>query len=298
VRNEVNKGSDANFLQCLDLARGQYAWVLGDDDLLEPHAIQSLLSLLAQDEYDLVYMSSYGFSGGAGLSGEETDAALHRGQVRKDKLGRFAEVVTDGEYFVEKVNALIGLISVLLVNKNRLEATPHPPIEQLCNTNLMQTGWLFPLVHRRMRVLYVWERLVAYRQFNSGGWGICQVFGVRLERIARQYFRDEPELARKLMNGVLQYWMFDSIIQMRHGLHTTMNNEDFAAELRQVFARNWRFWVFVYPVANWPLPMADAWYRCLSLVNRLTRAVQAVWRHVFRHGRYLRPDAGPVGRAL
>lgn len=304
VRNEVNKGSDANFLQCLDLARGQYAWVLGDDDLLESHAIQSLLSLLAEDEYDLVYMSSYGFSGtadvsgGPGTIGEETEAALQRGRVRKDKLGRFAEVVTDGEYFVEKVNALIGLISVLLVNKNRLEATAHPPIEQLCNTNLMQTGWLFPLVHRRMRVLYVWERLVAYRQFNSGGWGICQVFGVRLERIARQYFRDEPELAQKLMNGVLRYWMFDSIIQMRHGLHTTMNNEDFAGELRQVFARNWRYWVFVYPVANWPLAIADGWYWCLSLVNRLTRAAQAVLRHVFRHGRYLRPDGARVEPAL
>ena len=285
VRNEVNRGSDANFLQCLSLARGQYAWVLGDDDLLMPHAIASLLSLLAEGEYDIVYLSSFGFGGGAGqenFSGRQT---------RKDKLGRFAEVVTDGEYFLEKVNALIGLISVMLVNKNLLQATPHPPIEQLCNTNLMQLGWLLPLVHRRMRVLYVWERLVAYRQFNSGGWGICEVFGVRLEKIAHRYFEREPQLARSLMNGVLRYWMFDSIIQMRHGLHTTMNCENFAADMRHIFARNWRYWVFVYPVAQWRLPAADAWYRMFAAINKLTRAVQAVWRHVFRHGRYLQPQS-------
>jgi glycosyltransferase involved in cell wall biosynthesis len=285
VRNEVNKGSDANFLQCLNLARGQYAWVLGDDDLLMPNTIASLLSLLAEGEYDLVYLSSLGFGGEAGqenFSGPQT---------HQDQLGRFAEVVTDGEYFLEKVNALIGLISVMLVNKNLLEVTPHPPIEELCNTNLMQVGWLFPLVRGRMRVLYVWERLVAYRQFNSGGWGICEVFGVRLERIARSYFEREPRLARALMNGVLRYWMFDSIIQMRHGLHSTMNCENFAADIRHIFARNWRYWMFVHPVASWPLPLADAWHCVFAMVNRLTRAAQAMGRHVFRHGRYLRPQS-------
>jgi glycosyltransferase involved in cell wall biosynthesis len=286
VRNEVNRGSDANFLQCLNLARGQYAWVLGDDDLLMPNTIASLLSLLAEGEYDLVHLSSFGFGGEAG------EQKFSGAQVRKDKLGRFAEVVTDGQHFLEKVNALIGLISVMLVNKNLLEVTPHPPIEQLCNTNLMQVGWLFPLVQRRMRVLYVWERLVAYRQFNSGGWGICEVFGVRLEKIARRYFEHEPQLARALMNGVLRYWMFDSIIQMRHGLHSTMNCENFAADIRHIFARNWRYWMFVYPVASWPLPLADAWYRVFSAANRLTRVVQGAWRHMFRHGRYLRPRNG------
>lgn len=286
VRNEVNRGSDANFLQCLSLARGQYAWVLGDDDLLMPHTIASLLELLAESEYDLVYLSSFGFGGEAGQQ------SFSGRQVREDKLGRFAEVVTDGEYFLEKVNALIGLISVLVVNKNLLEATPHPPIDELSNTNLMQVGWLFPLIHRRMRVLYVWERLVAYRQFNSGGWGICEVFGARLEKTARRYFAREPRLARALTNGVLRYWMFDSIIQMRHGLHSTMNSENFAADMRHVFARNWRYWVFVYPVASWVLPAADAWYRVFAMVNRLTRAAQAVWRHVFGHGRYLRPQRG------
>ena len=290
VRNAVNKGSDANFLQCMELARGQYCWVLGDDDLLEPHAIASLLSLLAQDEYDLVYLSSYGFGDG-GFGAGSAEHTFRTSQVRRDGLGRFAEVVTDGEYFVGKANALIGLISVMLVNRNRLKATPHPPIERLCNTNLMQLGWLFPLVHREMRVLYVWERLVGYRQFNSGGWGICEVFGVRLARIASEYFKDEPQLARALMNSVLRYWMFDSIIQMRHGLHTTMKRENFAGELRHRFACNWRYWVFVYPVANWPLRLADAWYRVLSVVNRATRIVQGVWRHVFRHGRYLRPGS-------
>ena len=113
LRNKANLGADANFLQCLDEATGQYVWVFGDDDLLVPDALPNLISLLEQAEVDLVYLSSFSFSGTV-----DTAAARRAGP---DKLGRFAEVIHDSRYFLEKVNALIGLISVRLINKNRLQ---------------------------------------------------------------------------------------------------------------------------------------------------------------------------------
>jgi abequosyltransferase len=278
VRNATNVGADGNFLQCLNLARGQYVWVMGDDDVLLPGALPALLSLLGQKDVDMVYLSSVAFTGKLEAGEAET----------RDKLGRCAEVVTDGAYFLEKVNALLGLISVMIVNKNRLMAAEPPAIEALQDTNLMQVGWLFPLVHRRMAVLYVWERLVAYRSFNSGGWGICEVFGVRLERIARGYFSAEPELTDALMNGVLRYWMCDAIVGMRSGHHAAMNKENFAADVRHVFAGNWRYWVFVWPVAELPLPLAKALHAVLKVWNKLTRVAQGICRHWFGHGEYLR----------
>jgi abequosyltransferase len=282
IRNETNIGSDGNFAQCLRLARGQYCWVMGDDDILLPGAIPSLLSLLDQVDVDMVYLSSTGFSGNF------SDTTL----VTHDQLNRYAELVTDGEYFLEKVNALIGLISVLLVNKNALEAIPHPPIESLRDTNLMQTGWLFPLIHRRMRVLYVWERPIAYRLFNSGGWGICEVFGVRLQHIAAKYFTAEPQLAEQLMNGVLRYWLCNSILSIREGNHAEMNTENFAADIRHLFANNWRFWVFVWPVAELPFPLAKAIHKFLAAWNKFTRITQGLARHWLGHPTYLTPQIG------
>jgi len=283
VRQTENIGADGNFLSCLRTARGQYCWVMGDDDLPLPGAIPGLLSLLGRGEqaggYDVVYLSSVGFSGSLDLGASQA----------RDRLGRYAEVVTDGRYFLEKVNALLGLISVVLINRNRLFATEHPPIEALHDSNLVQMGWIFPLIHRRMRVLYCWERLVAYRSYNSGGWGICEVFGVRLERIARQYFAADPTLACALMNGVLRYWLCDAILEMRRGRHAEMNAENFAQDIRHLFARNWRYWVFIWPVAELPLPAAEAVHRLLALANKLTRAAQALRRHVFGHGEYVRP---------
>ncbi len=291
VRNQANLGADANFLRCLSLAQGVYVWVLGDDDLVMPGAVAALLSLLAQGEatggFDLAYLSSFGFTGRLSQPPSAT--------VLEDRFGRFAEIVTDGAYLLEKVNALIGLISVVVINRDRLMTEPHPPFTNLNSTNLIQTGWIFPLLHRRCRVLFIWQRLLGYRHFNSGGWGICEVFGVRLDRIARQYFAAEPELARALMNGVLRYWLPDSIMLARTGKESAMHVEDIAGLLRPRFRRNWRFWLFVSPVAALPLPLARAVHAALRLLNRITRIVQAAWRHLFLRGTLLRPIAAVSG---
>lgn len=285
VRNSANVGADANFLQCLSLAEGKYVWLLGDDDLIMPGALSALLSLLRQGErsadFDLVYLSSFGFAGA--LAQPPGSAVL------EDRFGRFAEVVTDGQYFLEKVNALIGLISVVIINRDRLFSLSPPAFTDLNGTNLVQAGWIFPLLHARCRVLYVWQRLLGYRHFNSGGWGICEVFGVRLDRIARRYFAAEPALAQSLMNGVLRYWLPDSIMLARTGREASMHVENVAAMLRPVFRRNWRFWCFVYPVVTLPLPLARAAHTAIRVLNRATRIVQAAWRHLFFRGTLLQP---------
>ncbi|MDE1154772.1 MAG: glycosyltransferase family 2 protein [Acidobacteriaceae bacterium] len=280
VRNEANVGADGNFAQCYRLARGQYVWVMGDDDILLPGSLPALVSLLAQQDVDLVYLSSVAFSGKFDLN--------TLGETR-DKLGRYAEFVTDGAYFVEKVNALLGLISVMLVNKNLLEATASPALETLNDTNLLQMGWLLPLIHKRMRILYLWQRLLAYRSFNTGGWGVCEVFGIRLNRIAKRYFAAEPRMAASLMNGVQRYWMFDSIMMLRSGLHDAMNSEDFAKDVRPVFSSNWRYWVFVWPVAELPLPLAKPVHKLLSFCNRVTRIAEGLRHHWLGRPRYMRP---------
>ena len=264
---------------------------MGDDDLLLPGSLNTLVSLLQQQEVDLVYLSSFGFTDQSGLGQQVLDGTVPA-SLTADKLGRCAELVIGGDYFLNKVNALIGLISAMLVNKNRLLATPHPPVETLKDSNLLQLGWLFPLVHRRMTVLYLWQRLLAYRSYNSSGWGVSEVFGVRLQAISTRYFAAEPALSRALMNGVLRYWMCDKVAAIRTGRENqALTPEDFDHILRPVFRRNWRFWIFVYPLAVLPPSLVDPLHRLLNAINRLSRIVEGLLRHTFRHGRYLQPTS-------
>jgi abequosyltransferase len=284
VRNTENIGADANFVQCFTLATGKYLWILGDDDLLTPNAISQLMALLWQGEdtvdFDLVYLASFPFSG---------EYRPVEEKLLKDKFGRFAEVVTDGEYFLNKVNGLITLISTNILNRNRLLKTGFPPIEELNKTSLLQVGWVFPLVHPHCRVLYVWERLVLYRSYNSGGWGIAEVFGRNLNRLSMRYFAAEPKLASALMNGVIQHWFCDSIMSIRLGKHQAMYQEDLIAATKPGFEGNWRFWIFIYPVARAPLWLARPVHGILSKYNRLVRIAHAVFRHIFYRGQLLLP---------
>lgn len=57
VRNTENEGMDGNFVQCFNLSKGKYVWLLGDDDYLNIQILPNLLELLKKDEYGLVHIS-------------------------------------------------------------------------------------------------------------------------------------------------------------------------------------------------------------------------------------------------
>lgn len=44
VRHRVNIGADANFQRCVELCETPYFWMLGDDDKVEPNAVELILS--------------------------------------------------------------------------------------------------------------------------------------------------------------------------------------------------------------------------------------------------------------
>ncbi|PHS25235.1 MAG: glycosyl transferase [Methylophaga sp.] len=56
-REEVNSGVDADFDKAVGYARGDYCWLMTDDDLLKPDAIKKVLSVLG-DEEELIVVNS------------------------------------------------------------------------------------------------------------------------------------------------------------------------------------------------------------------------------------------------
>lgn len=48
VRNVINIGSAGNFPRCFEMVETEWMWLLGDDDLVEPDAIKTVLSKIAQ----------------------------------------------------------------------------------------------------------------------------------------------------------------------------------------------------------------------------------------------------------
>jgi len=61
-RNEQNFGFDRNILKIVELAQGEYCWILGDDDLALPGALRRLVDHLKQaDGIDLLFFEKSDF---------------------------------------------------------------------------------------------------------------------------------------------------------------------------------------------------------------------------------------------
>ncbi len=59
-RNPVNLGIPQNFLNVVNMASGEFAWLIGDDDLLLPQTLDKLLNLFDKNpEVDFFYINTF-----------------------------------------------------------------------------------------------------------------------------------------------------------------------------------------------------------------------------------------------
>ena len=67
--NETNIGGDRNFLKCIQEAKGDYVWLVGDDDLVAPDAVARVLKCIEERRPGLLISDI----GSCSLSGEYVD---------------------------------------------------------------------------------------------------------------------------------------------------------------------------------------------------------------------------------
>jgi abequosyltransferase len=268
VRNAANIGPDANFAQCFDLARGRYFLLFGDDDLVVPGAVDKILGLLEAHDPDIVYLCSYSFS---------SDFMKER---KGDLLGRGYRILTDPLQFARTVNIMLTFISGVIVNRERLLEQPHEPISDFLGTNLIQMSWTLPLLRAHRRSVCVWERLVAGRTNNSGGYNIARVFGVTLKQVSERLLSKQPEISQALSNSALRRWFPAAILDLRSKGAIAVELEEVHTLLSGAHKGNWRLAVFVLPAMYLPMSMAKVWVAFTRLVNKLIYVVHLpdFWR--------------------
>jgi len=258
IRNAENVGPDANFLQCYERAAGKYVWIIGDDDLLRPGAVLQILNCISRDEYDLVYVSSKGF--------RDYPSSLR--PVNPDAKAR---VYTDPAHFVRRVHISTTMISGNIINKDSVGAVDHQPFSRLINSNLIQLGWTFTALRGHRKSLYIEEPLVLYRLGNTGGYGVCRVFGVTLSRIAQEWLGD-PRLSQLILNASLQRLLPVCLLAAKRRAHGSYLEEDPHALLAGVFGHNFRYWLFDYPLIVLPSGLGWIWLQILRAFDRIDRA--------------------------
>jgi abequosyltransferase len=264
VRNEVNIGPDANFLQCFEQARGKYVWLIGDDDLIAPRSLDKLTALLRNSDYALAYLSPYPLTENGSPERE------------RDRFGRFAQRVENGSKFIQVVGPMITFISSVIVNKERYASLHSADPKELVGTNLIQLAWCLPVLASGGQSLIVWDKILEARVGNSGGYGVCRVFSENLNELLIRTVPDRKDIRNSLVNSNLRGWFPTIIMQIRNSELRDMEQEDFNKLLRSLHGQNWRYWVYVFPVVVLPRLAARGWWIGTQSMNRAGRALRLI----------------------
>jgi glycosyltransferase involved in cell wall biosynthesis len=260
IRNPENIGADGNFLQCYERASGKYVWVMGDDDVLAPYALRRIVECLSADEFELVYLTPFGFTG--------SDAP----PANPSAIQWNARIFDDPEPFVRRVHFFFAMISANIVNKDRVEAIGHEPFSKLIGSNLIHLGWIFTALRGHRKSLLLDEKLLGYRCENTGGFGICRVFGPALSEVAAQWL-NVPRLSKLISNGALQRHIPPNLFVAKRQTEHPFLQEDAHAILSKTFGKNIRYWLCDYPLIILPEGPAWAWLQIVRIVNRIDRAL-------------------------
>lgn len=253
INRTENIGGNANIEQCYRFATTPYVWILGDDDVILDGGIKLVLACLAKQDVDMIYMGSYGY----------VDNYRHRPKTRFQKHG--TRMYDDAVDFAKRVNVMFTFISAIIV-RTGIEADIGDALE---NSNMVQLGWIFPLLRDGHRFAIIRDWIVAAKTANSGGYNLVDVFGRSLQKIAQLLLRDQPRLIDIVENGTIMYFFPYSIMRELRNDQKRFVEENLAAKLALSFGRNWRYRVFLVPLIHLPRRVAQAYYFLTSAFLRV-----------------------------
>ena len=256
VKQKENVGADRNFADCFALASGKYVLILGDDDILLEGAIETILTVLKNGDYGNVYLNSYGF---------REDHLQERPAARPPEVLKYHDAA---EYF-GKVNFWITFSSGNIVNKSLIASEIDPM--RFVGTNMVQLNWILSAILKAKTNAYLEEYIVAFKSANTGGYRLCEVFGVNINKVFSTFVRQGvPKRYFDIINRLLLTRFFPMMLMSRRMSYSgfSFGEEDCFAVLCPVFRRYPEFWLFVVPLIILPLPVAAFWRKVMDKSRR------------------------------
>ena len=250
-RNTENIGADKNIAQCYDSAISPYVWVLGDDDIILPDCLATILDTLQNQDLDILYLNNYWFT--TNYTERELPQKMHG-------ISRFREPLG----FVRHTNVMLTFISALVVRSN----VGLGFRSELLASNLVQLSWVLPLLRDGRCFAIIEDLVIAAKGSNSGGYGLVQVFGSNLVRITNEILKDKPDVARVIQNGTIVNFFSGFVLDLRKG-NSQFLDKDIGTGLKESYGDNWRYYVFLAPLIRLPLFVANYYHVFLKVIRRL-----------------------------
>lgn len=168
-KNVQNHGFDRNIIKVIDLASGEYCWILGDDDEICKDSLSSILDDIKNSRHDIILYERF-----------ETDASFEKEPVYSPWTSlpegltfNLEPEINEFYRYLDKCTSLGGMfsyISVLVFKKTKWDRIPAK--DRMAHTGYTHVYMLFSMMADKANVTYVKKPVVICRLGNDS---ICPV---------------------------------------------------------------------------------------------------------------------------
>lgn len=246
---EKNQGADRNFLKVVELASGDYCWLMGSDDVLEPGAIATIERTLR----------AYPTVGGA-FTGRHCYDYTMTSKVAQGATGLpdTTSVMRGAETIFSELGEHIGYISGNIVDRALWnEVVTSHPLEEYFNA-WIHVYVMGRMMQRRPEWIYVVEPCVGWRSGNdsflaNGQYRRLEIDIVGYEQITRALFGTDRPVYRHIMLRILRHARFRILHSKAHDAP-----KSFFRDARKLLSRYYcdfpSYWIGLYPLLFVPNP--------------------------------------------
>lgn len=250
-RHEANRGADRNFLKVVDLATGDYCWLMGSDDVLEPGGIATVERAINDFPSAAgIYLNnnSYNFEMNAKVS-----------QSLGNDLPSRTTRLTGDQHIFEVVGEYVGYISANVVKRTLWnDVVAEGGLEQYFN------AWIHVYVIGRMMQkqpewVYIATPCVGWRSGNDsfladGQYRRLEIDVAGYSQVTAGLFGKQSAVYRHIMLRILRHARFRILHAKAHGAPASFF-ANAGSLLSKYYASIPSYWITLYPLLKVPAPV-------------------------------------------
>lgn len=256
-----NLGPDRNIANCFIKARGEYVWIVGDDDQLLPSSLNKIFNILKLEAPDLVY---------APYIMEDCSRTFP-----KQHSSINFKVFHSNASFIKKVHHKITFISSNIINKSLIESQIDiNKLKIFYGSHLVQLVWMLSIVEAGTKFIICDEPHILVPKNNSGGYKIFDVFAKNISEILSNRFGEnhlfKEIIIKELIKGPCIYWVYDVRVNNNRDF---INEEDVAEKLNRYYSRYLVYWIYLYPILKFPKSILKIFLFMDRVLNKLSKFI-------------------------
>ncbi len=254
IRQLENIGPERNFCVALEAARGDHFWIVGDDDLPKKGTIRQIVSILVNQNPDLLFLQS-----------EWVDRieSSEQGQRLAPLLAKPLTALA----MAQQLHVWFTFISSVIIRRQVfLTHSSMEDARRQVGTSLVQLSWVYTVLAHGQNFALIDQPCVLATSANTGGYKVLTTFGAQFPRLTKRLLAGRPELANSIVRRCSMLFLPGLIWHVRFGFVGTFINENPWGEIQAVLGKHPEYWLILWPLGRLPRWPARQFLRLARLL--------------------------------